>query len=166
MLKEMWPAIAEMTATEETQHIQNAEKRKKAHAEKKREAEANAQIISKVPHSIQGTFLTDDGDAWFTLQPEHMRINPEDLAFKHGSDLPGEWHMLGIVDALPDSEAPDSSMIDRVNTPLEEAFRTMLSMLRFVLGRPINRYGITPIMIFRTMRPVSHDETTTEDELE
>jgi len=152
MMKEMWPHIAETQATTETAHIANPAQRKNAHAAKKKEHESNAKIIAQVPHSVQGTFVTDDGDAWFTLQPEYMRINPEDIVFKHGCDLGGEWHVLGIVDALPDHLSPTSDVATRVNSGVEEGLRVMLTMLRYILGRPPHRYGITPIMIFRTMK--------------
>jgi hypothetical protein len=152
MLKQMWPHIAEMMATAETAGITNVGQRQKMHAAKKKENETMASLISQVPHSIQGTFMTDEGDAWFTLQPDYMRINPEDIVFKHGSDLAGEWHILGIVDALPDHLMPESPAPLRVNSEMEEGIRGMLIMLRHLLGRPVNRYGITPIMIFRTVK--------------
>jgi hypothetical protein len=155
MMKEMWPFIGDSQATAETAHITNPSQRQKAHAAKKKEHDSNAKIIAQVPHSVQGTFTTDDGDAWFTLQPEYMRINPEDIVFKHGCDLGGEWHVLGIVDALPDHLAPDSDAASRVSSDIENALRFMLSMLRLTLGRPPHRYGITPIMIFRTMKKLT-----------
>lgn len=163
MMKEMWPAIAELQAMNETSHITNPGQRQKALAEKKKEHERNAKIIAQVPHSVQGTFLTDEGDAWFTLQPDYMRINAEDIVFKHGCDLGGEWHVLGIVDALPDAVAPYSEAPMRVSSEVETGLREMLSMLRYILGRPANRYGITPIMIFRTVKkfdpmPESQDD--------
>jgi len=155
MLKNMWPQIAEMIAVSETSQIVNQAQRQKAHAAKKKENEMHVGIISQVPHSVQGTFLTEEGDAWFTLQPEYMRINAEDIVFKHGSDLGGEWHVLGIVDALPDHLSPYSEAPARVNSEVESGLRGMLAMLRLVLGRPAHRYGITPIMIFRTMKKLT-----------
>lgn len=155
MLKNMWPQIAEMVTASETSHITNLGQRQKAQAAKKKENNVLAEIISQVPHSIQGTFLTDAGDAWFTLQPEYLRINAEDIAFKHGADLSGEWHVLGIVDALPDDLATQLEAPARVNSEIEEGLRGMLGMLRMVLGRPLHRYGITPIMIFRTMKKLA-----------
>lgn len=154
MLKEMWPFIAERSAHDETAHIQNPGQRSKAKAEKKRENDTNAQIVSRIPHSVQGTFVTQEGDAWFTLQPEFMRMDPADIVFKHGCDLPGEWHVLSILDAFPDSESDNSEIESQVNGELESAFRTMLQMLRLTFGRPTNRYGMTPIMIFRTAKLV------------
>lgn len=162
MLKEMWPNIAEIQANSETAHITNPAKRKEALAAKKKEHEMNTKIISQVPHSVQGTFLTDAGDAWFTLQPDCMRINPEDIVFKHGCDLEGEWHVLGIVDAMPDELASQSDAPLRVSTDMESGLREMLTMLRLLLGRPPHRYGITPIMIFRTMKSLAPSESGEE----
>jgi len=157
ILKEMWSHLTDMAAQQETAAIANIKERQKVFAEKKKEAQRTAEIISKVPHSIQGTFVTDEGDAWFTLQPEYMRINPEDLVFKHGCDLEGEWHVLGIVDALPDNLSTPSSAVRSVSSDLEDGMRTMLAAIRHFLGRPPHRYGITPLMIFRTMRKVDEN---------
>jgi len=157
MLKEMWGNFAGITAKQETDHIVNVKDRQKAFEARKKEAQSLAEIISKVPHSIQGTCVTDEGDAWFTLQPEYMRINAEDISFKHGCDLEGEWHVLGIVDALPDTSSVPSPAAANVATGIETALRTMLGGIRQVLGRPPHRYGITPLIIFRTMRKIETD---------
>lgn len=154
MLKEMWTNIAGITAQQETAGITNIKERQKAFEARKKEAQTIAEIISKVPHSVQGTCVTDEGDAWFTLQTEYMRINPEDLVFKHGCDLEGEWHVLGIVDALPDGFAEQSPAELLVNSGLEGGLRIMLASIRQSLGRPPHRYGITPLLIFRTMRKI------------
>jgi hypothetical protein len=154
MLKEMWMHIAGITAQQETANIASPKDRQKAFEARKKEAQSTAEIISKVPHSVQGTCVTDQGDAWFTLQTEYMRINAEDLVFKHGCDLEGEWHVLGIVDALPDNMTEPSPGQSHVTSELEVGLRMMLAAIRNALGRPPHRYGITPLLIFRTMRKV------------
>lgn len=152
LLKEIWQYLGDIITADEGAHIQNAKERQKFQAAKKKEFENMAQIVSKLPHSVQGTFMAGTEDAWFTLQPEHMRINPEDIVFKYGCDLDGDWHMLGIVDALPDHMTAPSDAASRVSTELEVGLRFMVQQLRGALGRPQQRYGITPIMIFRTIK--------------
>jgi hypothetical protein len=152
LLKSMWQFMGDLLSQQEAAGIVNVKERQRIQASKKKELDSIAQIVSTLPHSIQGTFLTEDHEAWFTLEPIHMRINPEDIVFKHGCDLEGEWHMLGIVDALPDDGTLNIDAFTRVSTQVEAGLRVMLLGLRTALGRPSQRYGITPIIIFRTMK--------------
>jgi hypothetical protein len=152
MLKDIWKDIGEMHARNQTAHIQNPGNRQKEMSRLKKQYDEIFNIVSKLPHSIQGT-LQDDGNAgWFTLKPECMLVSPEDLTFKHGSDLRGEWHLLAIVDALPD-EPEDLTSDPSASTDLENAMRQMLMGIRTAFGRPPQRWGLTPIMIFRTLTP-------------
>lgn len=151
LLREMWQFMGDLLAKEQTSHIAKELDRQKQAARVKKEMDSLAQMIAKIPHAVQGTFANDDGAAWFTLKPEFMLINPEDITFKHGCDLDGEWHMLGIIDALPVTAevAPRRPVIE---SDVEAGFRTMLVAIRAGFGRPPARHGITPIMIFRTLR--------------
>ncbi len=161
LMKEIWQYMGEMIGQESGADAPTQKDRQRIQAAKKKEFDRIAQIISKLPHSIQGTFLTDDHEAWFTLEPAHMRINPEDIVFKHGCDLPGEWHMLGIVDARPDDE-PDFDVIARVSSDIENGLRLMLTAMRNSLGRPAHRFGITPLIIFRTVRQATNASSDNE----
>lgn len=152
ILRDMWQHMGNLVSKNSgNDDSLTPKERQKRQAAAKKEFDDVAPIIAKLPHSIQGTFLTTSDAAWFTLEPLHMRINPEDIAFKHGCDLPGEWHMLGIVDARPD-ELLNIDAITRVSTEIEGALRLMLMQLRGTMGRPWDRYGITPVMIFRTLK--------------
>lgn len=152
ILKEVWSFMADFVANGATNHIQNVKDRQRAAAAAKKEFEQIASIISRMPHSLQGNLTIDSAAAWFTLKPDFMLVSPEDLTFKHGSDLKGEWHVLGIVDALPDQAVSEASSSQHPATELETAMRTMLEGLRGMFGRPSERFGLTPIMIFRTIK--------------
>ena len=154
LMRELWPAMGEMLSSQETSHIPNENQRKKAKAAKKADYDTLATLISKLPHSLQGNLTTGSVDAWFTLKPECMLLNPEDLAFKHGSDLSGEWHVLGILDALPENDF-DVPVVPNFPAEMEIHMRTLLLGLRGVFGRPPQRYGITPVMIFRIIKKQS-----------
>lgn len=155
LLRDMWQHMGNLVSKSagEGQTLKLKD-RQRLQAASKKEFEEIAPLVAKLPHSIQGTFLTPEEAAWFTLEPKHMRINPEDIVFKHGCDLPGEWHMLGIVDARPE-DALDIDVITRVSTEMEGGLRLMLLHLRGMMGRPFDRYGITPVVIFRTMKKIA-----------
>ncbi|MRW88827.1 hypothetical protein GJ699_02380 [Duganella sp. FT80W] len=156
ILRDLWVDMGEMVAANETASIQNIKERQRVAVQKKKEFEALAKMIAKLPHSLQGTLFTDSDAAWFTLKPECLLASADDLTFKHGSALQGEWHTLGILDALPDglyfgSDAQNYHQL----SPIEIAMGTMLNGVREGLGRPVDRYGITPIMIFRTTKKIA-----------
>lgn len=152
MMKEIWPFMGNFVAESKSAHIQNIKERQRVAAAEKKEFDHLASIISRMPHSLQGNLSAEQQAAWFTLKPDCMLVNPEDLTFKHGSDLKGEWHVLGIVDALPDSIEEADEVPFTMPTNIEFAMRTMLGGLREMFGRPKDRFGLTPLMIFRVIR--------------
>ncbi|NVM78727.1 hypothetical protein FHW83_004557 [Duganella sp. SG902] len=153
MLKTMWPHLGEVVAEEGAKNVVGHAQRQKARAAAKKEYSAIMQLISNLPHSLHGSIISADHSlAWFTLKPECMLVNPDDLAFKHGCDLPGEWHMLGIVDAKPNDTIENIVKADALNAQLEGATRVMLLHIRQFFGRPEDRYGVTPVLIFRTIK--------------
>lgn len=152
LLKDIWPHMGETVASNDSAGIANIKERHKAAAAKKKEFDQLAAVMTKMPHSLQGNLAVGDDVAWFTLKPECMLLNPEDLTFKHGSDLKGSWHVLGIVDALPDNLAEENSPFNGASSDLENVMRTMLDALKSMFGRPPDRYGLTPVMIFRVIK--------------
>lgn len=151
MLKDIWMDMGDFVAASSTSHISNIKEKQRTAAQKKKEFETIAKVIAKMPHSLQGTLSNNDDAAWFTLKPECLLANAEDLSFKHGSSIKGEWHVLGILDAIPDYLDEEGQALV-MPSPIEGAMSDMLSGLRDLLGRPAYRYGITPVMIFRVIK--------------
>lgn len=148
MLREIWPLFGTVVAAQAAADIANPKEKQRKIAEGKKEFEALAEIIKHMPHALQGSFATAKGAGWFTLKPEFMQINPDDLMLKTGMDIAGLWHMAFIIDAYPDEIllADHSAIFDH---PLEVMMRDISIQFRQQFGRPAGRYGITPIMIFR-----------------
>lgn len=151
MLKDLWPLMGNAFAENETAHVTNPKEKQKLVQQLKKNFEEIATLLQKLPHALQGTVVAEDGSAWFTLNPIHMLSNPEDLTFKHGSDLKGTWHILGILDAHPDSFEPDVDQSNLPSSDMETMMRQVLGAVRTMFGRPADRYGITPVMIFRAI---------------
>ena len=73
-----------------------------------------------------------------------------DLSLKHGTEIPGEWHLLGVLDALPD-QIPAQTVV--VNTGVPQHFGTLIknfsNLGRTLLGRAPEAYGMTALLLFR-----------------
>jgi hypothetical protein len=79
-----------------------------------------------------------------------MVIPQADIALKHGVNLPGTWYALGILDALPSHLETSHSKSDTVKD-LQSFYRTFAELVHKLVGRPIDAYGITPIILFRAI---------------
>lgn len=109
------------------------------------------EMMDVLPHSIQGRMATAQGEMWTTLSDSCLVTSPSDLLLKHGLALPGQWSMLGILDAYPFDSA-ESPQIEN-NGSMSDIFPAFLSLLapitKGILGRPESSYAMTPVLIFR-----------------
>jgi hypothetical protein len=73
-----------------------------------------------------------------------------DLSLKHGTDIPGQWNMLGILDAMP-SPIPAQIMIPYTGIAehMAPTIKNFSNMGRTMLGRPPEAFGATTLLIFR-----------------
>jgi hypothetical protein len=87
---------------------------------------------------------------WSSLVPEGVVGTVSDLSLKHGADISGDWSVLGVLDAVPDS-IPAALPVSNVNPA--ESFETLIknfaNITRTALGRPAEAYGATALLIFR-----------------
>lgn len=150
MLKRMWkPALGFLQLQLPRTSKQKVEQQKQ---------EQNLRALFEVVEQIQDVslLLLDMGDeqAWMTLPVEHMIINADDLAMKHGARVMGEWYVLAVLDAKPEGEETgameevhDDS--ETMNQKMFVAMRQMSNVIRTIIGRPASAYGLTPVAIFR-----------------
>lgn len=107
-------------------------------------------LVPTFPHTVQGT-ISGDEDVWCSLLPEGLTFDPSDIALKFSDTLPGTWHAIGILDALPDE--PPSGEIQKVDylsgAAMAKLGDAIAPMIRMFLGRPYEAYGITPLLVFR-----------------
>ena len=75
------------------------------------------------------------------------------MVLKHGLASPGRWHLLAILDALPDKPAWGADWLARICGGNANSFGThlidVLSEFGKILERPEGAYGVTPLAIFR-----------------
>lgn len=120
--------------------------RKQAQTQLDRYGKAVLGIIKGLPNSIHMRFRSGDTKAWSTLSPEHMMINPADIILKHGEMIPGEWQVLGIMDAEVGHQAESS---DSDGQSMVSGIKEMIGIVLREFGRPADSYGFTPIAVFR-----------------
>ncbi len=125
------------------------------------------ELMKLLPHAIQAEVRSSNGTIWCSLNEADMVVDSSDLFLKHGVNVPGQWNILGIVDALPsrsdNADSATEAYVDAENE-LGGDFGTLASlaskglggvidgvvpMARLLLGRRDHQYGVTPLLIFR-----------------
>lgn len=147
MVKDLWEPVGRMEVAKMATATKPQQAAKK---EAERQMRDMMDILQRLPHTLQLKMFTDAEQLWATLKPEHMTINPTDFALKHGPMIPGEWKLIGALDARPDQLVLDPA---RLHTDMEVGILHMMIGLRTVFGRAESDYGITPLAIFRAVTP-------------
>lgn len=108
------------------------------------------EMIPALPHTVQAT-VTGNEQVWCTLNREGLTFEPTDIVLKFGKSIPGEWAVIGILDAVPDSQpSGEIQNVDYLSGGgVAKLMDAVTPMVRTFLGRPYDAYGITPLLIFR-----------------
>lgn len=176
MLKEAWklPAFkkamiagANQANAQETSSTNRHERRKEqkfsATNKVSVENEAAVEFLSILPHTVQGTVRASDKTVWFNLREDSMIISPAELLLKHGMSIAGEWSVIGVLDAHPYADTNEIDIYDQLIAAMSigellSSLGTLGPIIRNMLGRPQNAFGITPLMIFRQISATPLDE--------
>ena len=152
-LKSIWPVIGKAFSRSQSG---NRQQRRASGKTGEDGPELNTvemlEAVTKLPHALELHFATERGMSWSTLKPSSMLSSADDVALKHGDALPGEWRLLGIVDARPNEDVA-SAWDDQPQTPLSSLVANLLRHVRDIMGRPVDAYGVTPLLLFRVVRP-------------
>ncbi len=107
-------------------------------------------LLSIMPHTIQAK-ISGAANVWCSLSQDGMSTLASDITLKHGTQIPGEWYALGILDAKPERSAYTEEEPDFSDG--QEIAAKMMTLLgpttKNLLGRPEGYFGITPLLIFR-----------------
>jgi hypothetical protein len=109
------------------------------------------EILPSMPHFAQCKVKGDNFVVWSTLAPEGMVGTVSDLSLKHGTDIPGTWSILGVLDAVP-SPIPTPMAFPNnpgASQPFDSLIRNFSVLARSALGRPADAYGATALLLFR-----------------
>jgi hypothetical protein len=144
-----WDAFSAMIlAQEKTTHAN-----KVAKALQKAELSNIGGVLKFMPPMPQLYLQTDEGDTiWSVLHDEHMIVDTSVLTLTHGANIKGDWHMLAVLDALPDMGQPASPPLS-IGRPIADGLLPVMNALREGIGRPDYAYAVSPIAIFRAITP-------------
>lgn len=110
------------------------------------------ELIGLLPHAVQARFACDPAQVWASLREDSLVTTSTDLLLKYGSDDIGSWNVLGILDARPDKFEMQNQVVgDVMIEGLAPAQKVIGPIARLLLGRPSGSYGITPLLIFRSV---------------
>lgn len=108
-------------------------------------------LIKILPHTIQARLVGSEA-IWCSLARDGMTFDASDLVLKYGTEIPGNWSILGILDANPDDLDLHSTSQPSWGNGEEMAVKMVniiAPVTRNFLGRPADFYGVTPLLIFR-----------------
>ncbi len=144
-----WDAFGDLyLGQEKTTHAN-----KLAKAAQKAEFAKIGTVLKFMPPMPQLHLHTSEGESvWSVLHDEHMIIDPSALTLTYGASIKGDWHILAVLDALPDVGQPISSHIE-IGRPIADGLLPVMNALREGMGRPDHAYAVSPIAIFRAIRP-------------
>lgn len=118
------------------------------------------EVLAGMSRQVQLHLLSKEGWTWSTLRPEGLITPASELGLNHGAVINGDWHMVGIKDAAPENSYELMQTQQRVlnerfaGNPFYREIVTVNLELRKAMGRPVDSYGITPLLIFRAIQPV------------
>lgn len=115
------------------------------------------ELLPILPHGFQAKIENPSVSVWCSLREDGIVGSSIDIALKHGSNIPGEWNMVGILDALseggppPSISRPDMGQVinSGESTMAAEMALSMQPLVRQLLGRPGTSFGVTPLLIMR-----------------
>lgn len=109
------------------------------------------EMIPHFPHGIQVS-LTGKERVWCTLDETGLSGESSHITLKHGVAVPGEWSILGVLDAKPDHSGgvgqAHGQSVDGEDLVANLA-KTLAPIMRLFVGRPADAYGVTPLLLFR-----------------
>lgn len=116
------------------------------------EFENAEELVKMLPPTTHIDFADQFGNySWMSVEPSNLTTTLSDVSLKYGPFIPGEWHILCIVDAYADDTKLDNpdAPYPTVTNDLKNAMNTMLIMMKNMMGRPTGSFGVTPLIIFR-----------------
>lgn len=108
-------------------------------------------VLKALPPVVQMYLETANGNLiWTTINPSFLTINTNDIGLKYGSRVDGEWRVMGLIDAKPSNK---SDRAVHVQNEFLSGLNQVIEDIRTHVGRPGNAWGMTPVAIYRTIKP-------------
>ena len=145
LVKLMWETVSEQAL----QSIHQSQKKIK-----RQEFTRTGQVVKDLPDTVQAVVRSGNYAFWSLLDNKDPTFSTHAVSLKYGSQIQGEWYLIGILDAMPDASSEATQDHD-IKSPLEQ-FGEVSDNLRTIIGRPSEFYGVTPLAIFRPINIPTH----------
>jgi hypothetical protein len=113
-------------------------------------------LFPMMPHSVHALLVTSSDDPklfWCSLRDEHLITPASEVVLAHGPTMPGEWSMVGILNAQPEylisQPGGDDAEPGLINSIVGQVSKQIAPVIRVTFGRPAAAAAITPLLLFR-----------------
>lgn len=111
-------------------------------------------FLQSLPLGIVFILFCDNNAFWFNVKRDYLALQALDIPLKFPVAIGGEWHVTGLIDALPQDHANVlavfEGMTDKLVFPQAFSILTQLVVpLVGLFGRPADAYGLSPVVIHR-----------------
>ena len=117
-------------------------------------ADVIREFIQSLPLGV--VFILFDGTNafWFNVKREYLQLQSLDIPLKFPMQIGGDWHVTGVIDALPKDYAEIASDLNQYGEKrlVSEAVLLIAQMAMPIVGlfgRPADAYGLSPVTIHR-----------------
>lgn len=127
----------------------------KAKVKKRKDiAEIVREFINSLPLGVVFILFDAKNAFWFNVKREYLQLQSLDIPLKFPIQIGGEWHVTGVIDALPQDHAEIESVIDnfRDRLVIPQAFTIITQIVVPIVGlfgRAADAYGLNPVTIHR-----------------
>ncbi len=135
------------------------EKRSKAVKDKikKDEAAVIREYLKSLPLGVGFVLVTENEHFWFSVNKEYLYLYDLDIPLKFPTHVSGIWNVVGVVDAKPNDHVSGmqdviDKKVDGLLPPMVLHTMQLTSTITGMFGRPIQAYGLSPLIIYRNIR--------------
>ena len=105
------------------------------------------EVMKRHSNAVQIFQKLDSDSFWMTAKKDNFCIEMSEFVLKFGNRLPGDWMVLGVMDAKPNYESEWEE--PELNGQFRKVATSWIPVIQKMLGRPENCFAITPLVIFR-----------------
>lgn len=111
-------------------------------------------FLQTLPLGIVFILFSGKNAFWFNVKREYLTLQALDIPLKFPVAVGGEWHVTGLIDALPQDHANVLTALEGMGQKLvfPQAFSILTQLvvpLVGLFGRPADAYGLSPVVIHR-----------------
>lgn len=112
------------------------------------------EFVMSLPLGVVFILFDSNNAFWFNVKREYLQLQSLDIPLKFPMQIGGEWHVTGVIDALPQDYAEMATDLEGYGDRrlVSEAVMIIAQMalpMVGLFGRPADAYGLSPVTIHR-----------------